>query len=422
MARRVYLHIGTLKSGTTYIQEFSSRNRKALLDAGLLWTASVANFRAVDDLLGTWRPRPGLEGAWERMSRRIQAHDGDALISNELLSPIFPPKMERLVNALAPAEVRVIITARDLGRVLPSHWQDGIRNRQTTSWDDFFAAVRGAEGSDQQLHTSFWRKHGVGAMVARWANEVGLDNITVVTVPPAGSPSTLLVERFFAAMDIEVTGFAEPTYLHESFGVHSVEVMRRLNERVGDFDWLRYQWGFRHSLSRYVLAPRSSSEPSLRLTRDEREWAAKRAAFVIEAIEESQVKVIGDLKDLMPAQPNESDPVSRAETAEPEVLEAALDGMAGMGGLLADVRIAYDQLLAVIDDYLPPPTEEERREFRQTPAASAPALPGLDRDGRFVGWRLARLGTLRSQPASPLPDDADDDDAIEHADTGDGVS
>jgi len=411
-----------LKSGTTYIQEFCSRNRKALLDAGLLWTASVANFRAVDDLLGTWRPRPGLEGAWERMSRRIQAHDGDALISNELLSPIYPPKMEQLVNALAPAEVRVIITARDLGRVLPSHWQDGIRNRQTTSWDDFFAAVRGTEGSDQELHTSFWRKHGVGAMVVRWAKQVGLDNITVVTVPPAGSPATLLVERFFAAMGVELTGFAEPTYLHESFGVHSVEVMRRLNERVGDFDWLRYQWGFRHSLSRYVLAPRSSSEPSLRLTRDEREWAAKRAGFVIEAIEESQVRVIGDLNDLMPALPTESDPVSRAETTEPELLEAALDGMAGMGGLLADVRIAHDQLLGALDDYLPPPTEEERREFRRTAAAAAPTPPGLDRDGRFIVWRLARLGTLRSQPASAVAHDDDDDDAIEHADSGDGIS
>jgi hypothetical protein len=423
MARRVYLHIGTMKSGTTYIQEFCSRNRDALLDAGLLWTASVANFRAVDDLLGTWRPRPGLEGAWERMSNRIQGHAGDALISNELLSPIFPPKMEQLIEALAPAEVRVIITARDLGRILPSHWQEGTRNRQTASWDDFFAAVSNAEGSDHELHNAFWRKHGVGAMVMRWAKQVGLDNITVVTVPPPGSPSTRLVERFFAAMGIGLTEFNQPTYLHESLGVHSVEVMRRLNERVGDFDWLRYQWGFKQSLSRYVLTPRSSSEPSIRLTRDEREWARKRAAFVIKAIEESQVRVVGDLDDLMPAPPAESDPVSRTEATEPEVLDAALDGMVGMGGLLADVRIAYDRLLRAIDAYLPPPTVEERQEFDSTEAALVGPPPGLARDGRLIVWRLDRLGTLRAEPVpSALDDEHEDDAAVERAEAGEGVN
>jgi hypothetical protein len=422
MARRVYLHIGTMKSGTTYIQEFCTRNRDALLEAGLLWTASVMNFRAVDDLLGTWRPRPGVEGAWGRLTSRIEAHDGAALISNELISPIFPPKMEQLVQALAPAEVHVIITARDLGRVLPSHWQEGTRNRQTASWREFFAAVKGEEGSDEQLNTGFWRKHGVGAMVNRWAKQVGLDNVTVVTVPPSGSPSTLLVDRFFAAMGIELTEFEQPKYLHESLGVQSVEVMRRLNERSADFEWLRYQWGFKQSLSRHVLTPRSSREPSIRLTRQEREWACKRAEVTISAIEETGVKVVGDLSDLRPAPASKSDPDKHAEATEPEVLDAALDGLVGLGGILADTRIAYDRLLRAIDAYLPPPTDDEHREFDATDDGTAEPPAGLPRDSRFTAWRLARLEPLRGHRAVELDAVKDDeDDEAPDAHGGDDV-
>jgi hypothetical protein len=423
MARRVYLHIGTMKSGTTYIQEFCTRNRDALLEAGLLWTASVMNFRAVDDLLGTWRPRPGVEGAWGRLASKIEAHDGAALISNELLSPIFPPKMEQVLQALAPAEVRVIITARDLGRVLPSHWQEGTRNRQTASWQEFFAAVKGEEGSDEQLNNGFWRKHGVGAMVNRWAKQVGLDNVTVVTVPPSGSPSTLLVERFFAAMDLSLAEFEQPRYLHESLGVHSVEVMRRLNERNADFEWLRYQWGFKQSLSRHVLTPRSSREPSIRLTRHEREWVSKRAEIMISAIEDTGVSVIGDLGDLRPAPASKSDPDRHAEASEAEVLDAALDGLVGLGGILADTRIAYDRLLRAIDGYLPPPTDAERRQFDITDDGAAEPPPGLPRDSRFIAWRLAQLQPLRGHRAPELrtaEDDEDDDAPDAHA--GDDIS
>src|SRR5258705_13188969 len=108
MSRRVFLHVGVMKSATSYIQDLCDANRDRLLAQGLLWTKSGDNFLATDDLLGTQRARPGLDGAWRRLADQIEAHRGDSLVSNELLAPINAGKRERLVNSLAPAEPHVV--------------------------------------------------------------------------------------------------------------------------------------------------------------------------------------------------------------------------------------------------------------------------------------------------------------------------
>src|SRR3954465_2103752 len=125
MSRRVFLHVGVMKSATSYLQDLCDVNRERLLAQGLLWAKSGDNFLATDDLLGTRRARPGLEGAWQRLAGEVEAHGGDALISNELLAPINAQRRRRLVGALAPAEASVVVTARDLARVIPSQWQTG---------------------------------------------------------------------------------------------------------------------------------------------------------------------------------------------------------------------------------------------------------------------------------------------------------
>ena len=48
-----------------------------------------------------------------------------------------------IVESLAPATVHVVLTARDLARVLPSTWQENIQNGLTWTWPEFLASVMG---------------------------------------------------------------------------------------------------------------------------------------------------------------------------------------------------------------------------------------------------------------------------------------
>ena len=391
MARRVYVHIGTMKSGTTYIQEFCNLNRAKLADAGLLWTVAVQNFRAVDDLLGTWRKRPGLDGTWARLSRQIARFEGDALISNELLAPIIKPNIEKLVDALAPAEVHVIITARELGKVIPSHWQEGARNGQTVTWKDFLASVRGDPGADEEVTNAFWRKHGLVRIIDRWSSHVARERITVVTVPKAPSTPLELAERFLSAAHVAVADPEQPGYLHEKMGSASAELMRRVNERSGDFDWLHRQWGLKQSLARHVLPQRAAGEPAITLTKAELVWVQRRAAAMIDGLAESKVRVIGDLSDLVPTADAPRSVKDPSDSTDGELVDAAIDGIVGMARMLADIRIEYDEMLRDLGSRLPGVSAVERERFVKEIEGTADSEGYVPRKGRLLRWKLGQL-------------------------------
>lgn len=51
MARKVHLHICTMKSGTTFLQQLCTEHRERLLESGVLWPIS-ARYQVVRDLFG----------------------------------------------------------------------------------------------------------------------------------------------------------------------------------------------------------------------------------------------------------------------------------------------------------------------------------------------------------------------------------
>jgi len=90
MSRRVYVHIGAPKTGTTYLQDRLGRNVKELAAHDVhiptrapLMSSGTFHFRAALDLMGQdWGGAPGhAEGAWDAMVRRVRRHSGSVVIS-----------------------------------------------------------------------------------------------------------------------------------------------------------------------------------------------------------------------------------------------------------------------------------------------------------------------------------------------------
>jgi hypothetical protein len=389
MARRVFLHVGVMKSATSYLQDLCDANRDRLLAQGLLWTKSGDNFLATDDLLGTRRERPGLEGAWRRLAGQVEAHPGDALISNELLAPINQRKRTRLVEALRPAETSVVVTARDVARVIPSQWQTGTRNRSTVGWRDYVASLVTDDGNE--IAAGFWRRQDVPAIVSNWAEQVSLDRVTVVTVPPSGVAPSELGERFAAALDISAGGFEQPDASNPSVGLLSAELLRRVNERTEDLAWLEYRWAFKHGLARLVLAERASREPAMTLDAEALAWARERGARIAEALDASGVQVIGDLADLIPAANAAAPDEPVVEPSDTELLDAAVDGLAGLGAVLAEARIEHDALVRAVEQWVRDEVTDADWEAFAAYEESLPEPPPEQMvTSRFLRWRLAR--------------------------------
>jgi hypothetical protein len=389
MARRVFLHVGVMKSATSYLQDLCDANRDRLLAQGVLWTRSGDNFLATDDLLGTRRERPGLEGAWRRLADQVEAHAGDALISNELLAPINARKRSRLVQALEPAETSVVVTARDIARVIPSQWQTGARNRSTVGWREYIESLVADDGSD--VATGFWRRQDLPAIVASWAEQVSLDRVTVVTVPPSGVAPSVLGERFASAIGVSAAGFEQPPASNPSVGLVSAELLRRVNERTEELAWLEYRWAFKHALARLVLAERADREPAMTLDAKALAWARDRGARIAEALEASGVRVIGDLADLIPAAGEAAPGEPDLDPTDAELLDAAVDGLVGLGAVLAEARIEHEALVRAVEQWVRDEvTDADWEAFAAYEAALPEPPPEQMVASRFLRWRLAR--------------------------------
>lgn len=329
MARRVYLHIGTMKSGTTYVQAMMNDNADALAAAGILWQGSGSNFSAVKDLA---RRGDKSTGAWPTFAQRVVEHPGDAVISNEFLSLMDGRKSRRVVDALAPAQIEVIVTARDLGRGVASQWQERARHRPMSTWAEFMDQLMADDSRTDGELAWFWRRQDLIRILDVWVGHVGSDHVTVVTVPPPGTPSEVVAQRFASAIradglrQLTVTTARNPT-----LGAYSSELMRRVQERLSDDMRPRVRTVLKHVLARRVLARRSAQEPAIGLSAEQFAWVQDQALASIHAMSAAGVQVIGDPDDLLPRQPDDviaaSDP---GDTPDDLLLEAALDAVIGL--------------------------------------------------------------------------------------------
>ena len=85
MAQRVVLHIGTMKTGTTYLQSMLRANPDALASAGAFYAGTLGRQSAAVQQL-TDRSARRQQGPWYRLAAKVAATDGVAVYSQEFLS------------------------------------------------------------------------------------------------------------------------------------------------------------------------------------------------------------------------------------------------------------------------------------------------------------------------------------------------
>ncbi len=335
MSRRVFVHVGLPKSGTSYVQKMLSHHKAGLAaEGGLLfpgraWNAQV---EAVRDLRGLGNA-VRVEGAWQRLVDEIAGYRGDAVISMEWLVACGPGQMVRLLDSLAPAEVEIVLTARDLARTVPAAWQEFVQNRDTWTWEEFLEAITAENPTRSAAGKLFWSQQDLAGLVDKWAGAVPVERIHVVTVPPPGAPRDLLWQRVCSVLGIDSGRFGTVDVSgNESLGMESAELMRRLNVvlREQDVDRATYLRVYKHQLAKNVLAARRRQETTLTVPEAYHAWIQEESARQIARVAASGVRLVGDLEELVPPLPLATGP-QPADIDADDLLEVALEGLAGLG-------------------------------------------------------------------------------------------
>ena len=328
MATRLFLHIGAMKSGTSFLQNVLQDNKELLREQGILfpggWWRDQVN--AVLELIehgGRRQPPLPEDGKWRALAAEVNAWDGPAVISMEFLAPRTPDKIQLIRDSFPGADLQVVFTVRDLARSIPAMWQESVQNRWTATWPEFLDEVR-AESGDKGVGSWFWRHQGVAGIARRWVDAVGPDHFTLVTVPPKGAPRDLLWQRFAQVCGIDGSAFRQDVLANPSIGPASAMVLRDLNEALAaqDFPQGAYLQFVKHSLAKRGLVHRQQDEPVLGLDED---WVRVRGEAEIKRLRKLGLRIVGDLDELAPR------PVPGVHTDQISLEEryaAALDGLA----------------------------------------------------------------------------------------------
>lgn len=332
----VCLHIGTMKSGTSYIQSMLSRNRDALRANGVLYPGRTwqDQVTAVRDAIGArgGGARPDVRGEWDAMRDEILAWRGErAILSMELLSLAEPPRVRAIVESLRPADVHVILSARDLARVIPSAWQESTQNRQTWTWPAYVASLTGQSQEEPLAFKRFWRQHDIADIAATWASVVGAGRVHLVVVPPPGGPRDELWRRFCSVAGLDAAAYegAEKVRGNPAVGAASAEFLRRLNAELGrDIDLQTYERLVKRFLAKNTLGHRTT-ESRLVLPERYHAWAVRRATEMIEVLRRLDIDVAGDLAELVPPDwdPGTGRTEDPNEISEDEVADAGLHAL-----------------------------------------------------------------------------------------------
>ncbi|WP_133241183.1 hypothetical protein [Nocardioides gansuensis] len=341
MSRRLVLHVGAMKSGTSYIQSRLFANKRRLAERGILvpgmnWLSQVM---AARDVLGDGQRQ------WAKMAGKVHAHDGTSVISMEYLGPVRPVVVERVRATYADLdEVTVVVTARDLNRSIPAMWQETVQNGRTWTFAEYVEGIeswrpghRGEGESPSEAGRTFWRQQNIVRFARTWGEAFGRDRLVLVTVPPPGAPRDLLWERFCSVLGTDPAGLDPARMGNESIGAASTLVIRRLNELL-DEAGLPFPEGTdlrKGMLAKQLLAARKSAEPATGLP--VQPWVRDHATHMVASLQDLGVRLVGSWDDLTPVDVPGIDP---AHVDPSDVAEAAIAGLAGL--LEGQIRAAAE--------------------------------------------------------------------------------
>jgi len=297
------LHIGVHKTGTTAVQT-SLANSREILDAQDVRYpgSSMAHREIASSVMGRplgWRTdgaKPPKAGLWEQTVADAHGYRGTTVISSEFFAESPLDVVERIVGDVGVDRLHVVVTLRNLGRILPSAWQQNLKSGFETPYLPWIQRMLFQE-DEATRNTIFWRRHRHDELVERWAGLVGPDHLTVVIVDDSVREG--IFHHFEDLLDLPRNTLFDRRgqVSNRSMTLAEAAFLRRLNVAVGGAaGWRAYPNRVQALMVKSLVEGRSPEADEARLATPQ--WALDRASEIagemVDRIEATGVRIVGD--------------------------------------------------------------------------------------------------------------------------------
>lgn len=221
MKKKLYLHIGFHKTGTSSLQEFFDNNREELLKNGVCYIKSFdTRFPANVDLSWAFNKNPPPWASFNEGSpseiiayynKQLKLNICDTvIISSEdfCLYDRQPQCIHNLKTFLSDYDVKIVAYLRDPMEFIISLYSHAVRSRVVSC--DLKTHIAG--------HYKFFAAD-YHARLALWLNEFGKENLIIKKYSPGEFVNNNLVDDFFDAIDTKID-IPNPIYSKSNIGTH----------------------------------------------------------------------------------------------------------------------------------------------------------------------------------------------------------
>jgi len=306
--KRLIIHPGFHKSGTTALQQSLHANRHRLTDLGLSYPfpRHRAHHRLAWSLSGKvwgWPNRGGSGESpqlWSKSVRSINRSSGkNIIISSEFFSEIDLETIMRIKNEIKKHEIEILFTLRPFAKLLSSSYQQYLKYGLKADYEEWLHSVLDAPG-ESQLSPTFWRRHFHGQVISRWSEVFGPSKVTVLIIDES-QPEFLFTEANTYLGLPERTLQVQETGLNRSMTTEEIALILEINRRFPkERTWSEYQVFIRNGFIREITDNSKVAAGKEKLLTPK--WAVDIANSLGKdsknQILESGVKVIGDINSL----------------------------------------------------------------------------------------------------------------------------
>ena len=306
--KRLIIHPGFHKSGTTALQESFALNRALLRERGILYPhiGTKAHHRiawALTQRPWGWNKRGGErtpEKHWDRMVDRINsAKEATVVLSSEFFTEIDGEKIRKIRSDIKGRDIQILFTIRPLAKLLPSSYQQYLKYGITVEYEDWLHAILDNPG-ESKVSPTFWKRHSHGKVVAKWVDIFGKPNVTLLIVNEA--QPTFLFDEINGLLDLpKGTINAAPSGSNRSLTVEEISLLLEINRQFPKGRvWDEYELFIRAGYIRQLTDNVAPAPDKARLLTPQ--WAIDKAnelgCEIQEELSNLGVKIIGDIESL----------------------------------------------------------------------------------------------------------------------------
>jgi hypothetical protein len=343
------------KSGTTSLQGALHAARKDLRSHGVRYPGKARHHGepalAITGITLGWADNGGMRTDrrhWDALVAEVaQARAGRVIISAERLSEATEDAAREVVDSLGRSQVHIVTTVRPFAKLLPSSWQQYVKNGQRRTYEEWLRGVLG-DPPDPAVTPGFRPRHDLVTVLRRWQDAAGPGRMTLIILD--GQDRGALFRHFEELLALPPATLTDDLVRDDnrSMTLAETELVRRvsLEARRKHVTWPVFNDAIRVGLVKRMVANRTPGPDEPRIATPP--WALERAAEIGHQMAEGiatlgidvrgELSALSDVSGVPVADDTETQQISLPLDAAVEAALGVMSGSLGRGPYFRSAR------------------------------------------------------------------------------------